>query len=99
MSLDAIITLGILMAFLATALSGRLAVDFALAAAMTALMLFGVLSLPAALLRHGSGNAFVELDFVAEFEYAFVTSFVQPLGCCLAGELHGTCGGFGEGTL
>ena len=43
MSLDAIITLGILMAFLAAALSGRLAVDFALAAAMTALMLFGVL--------------------------------------------------------
>ena len=43
MSLDATITLGILAAFLATALSGRLAVDFALAAAMTALMLFGVL--------------------------------------------------------
>ena len=43
MSLDAIITLSILVAFLVTALSGRLAVDFALAAAMTALMVFGVL--------------------------------------------------------
>jgi di/tricarboxylate transporter len=44
MSLDAIITLGILAAFLATALTGRLAVDFALAAAMTGLLLFGVLA-------------------------------------------------------
>ncbi|MDG1310984.1 MAG: SLC13 family permease, partial [Porticoccaceae bacterium] len=44
MSLDALITLGILAAFLATVLTGRLAVDFALAAAMTGLLFFGVLS-------------------------------------------------------
>ena len=44
MSLDAMITLGILACFLAAVLSGRLAVDFALAAAMTGLLLFGVLT-------------------------------------------------------
>ena len=44
MSLDAMITLGILAGFLAAVLSGRLAVDFALAAAMTGLLLFGVLT-------------------------------------------------------
>lgn len=44
MSADAIITLIILLGFLITAISGRLAVDFALAAAMTALLVFGVLT-------------------------------------------------------
>ncbi|MBT5387766.1 MAG: SLC13 family permease [Porticoccaceae bacterium] len=44
MSIDAFITLGLLAGFLIVAVSGRLAVDFALAAAMTGLLLFGVLS-------------------------------------------------------
>ena len=44
MSADAIITLMVLAVFLLAADSGRLAVDFALAAAMTGLLLFGVLT-------------------------------------------------------
>ena len=44
MTVDATITLVILCGFLAAVLSGRLAVDFALAAAMTALLVFGVLT-------------------------------------------------------
>lgn len=44
MSADALITLIILATFLLLVLSGRLAVDFTLAAAMTALMVTGVLS-------------------------------------------------------
>jgi di/tricarboxylate transporter len=44
MGADAIITLMVLAVFLLAAVSGRLAVDFALAAAMTGLLLFGVLT-------------------------------------------------------
>ena len=44
MSLDALITLGILLAFLGIIIRGRLAVDFALAGAMVALLVFGVLT-------------------------------------------------------
>ena len=44
MSLDALITLGVLLAFLGIIIRGRLAVDFALAGAMVALLVFGVLS-------------------------------------------------------
>ncbi len=44
MSFDAFITLSLLAGFLVVAVSGRLAVDFALAAAMTGLLVFGVLT-------------------------------------------------------
>lgn len=44
MGANAIITLMVLAAFLLAVVSGRLAVDFALAAAMTGLLLFGVLT-------------------------------------------------------
>jgi di/tricarboxylate transporter len=44
MSLDALITLGVLLAFLGIIIRGRLAVDFALAGAMVALLVFGVLT-------------------------------------------------------
>ena len=44
MSQDAIITLVVLLGFLAVAISGRLAVDIALAVCMTALLVFGVLT-------------------------------------------------------
>jgi len=44
MSLDAIITLAMLASFLVLVISGRLAVDFALAGAMIGLLVFGVLS-------------------------------------------------------
>lgn len=44
MSLDALITLGILLVFLGIIIRGRLAVDFALAGAMVALLVFGVLT-------------------------------------------------------
>ena len=44
MGADAIITLMVLAVFLLAVVSGRLAVDFALAAAMTGLLLFGVLT-------------------------------------------------------
>ena len=44
MSLDAIITLTVLACFLAVVISGRLAVDIALAVCMTALLVFGVLT-------------------------------------------------------
>jgi hypothetical protein len=43
MNIDALITLVILLAFLVLTVTGRLAVDIALAAAMTGLLLFGVL--------------------------------------------------------
>ena len=44
MNVDALITLVILLAFLVLTVTGRLAVDIALAAAMTGLLLFGVLT-------------------------------------------------------
>ena len=44
MSLDALITLGVLLVFLGIIIRGRLAVDFALAGAMVALLVFGVLT-------------------------------------------------------
>ena len=44
MSLDALITLGVLLVFLGVIIRGRLAVDFALAGAMVALLVFGVLT-------------------------------------------------------
>ena len=44
MSVDALVTLVILLTFLVVAITGRLAVDIALAAAMTGLLLFGVLT-------------------------------------------------------
>lgn len=44
MSVDAIITLVVLSCFLVVAISGRLAVDIALAVCMTALLVFGVLT-------------------------------------------------------
>lgn len=44
MSLDATITLAVLSCFLVLAISGRLAVDIALAVAMTVLLVFGVLT-------------------------------------------------------
>ena len=44
MSFDALITLGILLVFLGIIIRGRLAVDFALAGAMVALLVFGVLT-------------------------------------------------------
>jgi di/tricarboxylate transporter len=44
MSTDALITLGVLLVFLGIIIRGRLAVDFALAAAMVALLVFGVLT-------------------------------------------------------
>ncbi len=44
MSIDAIITLVVLACFLVVAISGRLAVDIALAVCMTALLVFGVLT-------------------------------------------------------
>ena len=44
MSPDAIVTLIILASFLVLVISGRLAVDFALAGAMSCLLVFGVLS-------------------------------------------------------
>jgi len=44
MSLDALITLGVLLVFLGIIIRSRLAVDFALAGAMVALLVFGVLT-------------------------------------------------------
>ena len=44
MSVDATITLTVLICFLIVAISGRLAVDIALAVSMTALLVFGVLT-------------------------------------------------------
>ena len=44
MSFDALITLGVLLVFLGIIIRGRLAVDFALAGAMVALLVFGVLT-------------------------------------------------------
>ena len=54
MGFDAIITLVILCSFLAVAISGRLAVDIALAVCMTALLVFGVLTPSEAF--HGFSN-------------------------------------------
>ena len=44
MSTDALITVGVLLVFLGIIIRGRLAVDFALAGAMVALLVFGVLT-------------------------------------------------------
>ena len=54
MGFDAIITLAVLCCFLAVAISGRLAVDIALAVCMTALLVFGVLTPSEAF--HGFSN-------------------------------------------